>query len=83
MALAAALIFEGPKLGLRVAAVVVDHGLQEASTKVAQSTAAKLEELGADPVVIETITVVEAGNGPEAAARTARYEALERARKLV
>ena len=83
MALAAGLLFEGPKLGLRVAAVVVDHGLQEASTKVAQSTAAKLEELGADPVVIETITVVEAGNGPEAAARTARYEALERARKLV
>jgi tRNA(Ile)-lysidine synthase len=83
MALAAALIFEGPKLGLRVSAVVVDHGLQEASSKVAQSTAAKLEELGVDPVVIETITVVESGNGPEAAARTARYEALERARKLV
>ena len=83
MALAAALIFEGPKLGLRVSAVVVDHGLQEASSKVAQSTAAKLEELGVDPVVIETITVSESGNGPEAAARTARYEALERARKLV
>ena len=83
MALAAALIFEGPKLGLRVSAVVVDHGLQEASSKVAQSTATKLEELGADPVVIETITVAEAGNGPEAAARIARYEALERARKLV
>jgi tRNA(Ile)-lysidine synthase len=83
MALAAALIFEGPKLGLRVSAVVVDHGLQEASSKVAQSTAAKLEELGVDPVVIETITVAESGNGPEAAARTARYEALERARKLV
>ena len=83
MALAAALSFEGPKLGLRVSAVVVDHGLQEASSKVAQSTAAKLEELGVDPVVIETITVAESGNGPEAAARTARYQALERARKLV
>jgi len=83
MALAAALIFEGPKHGLRVSAVVVDHGLQEVSSKVAQSTAAKLEELGVDPVVIETITVAESGDGPEAAARTARYEALERARKLV
>jgi tRNA(Ile)-lysidine synthase len=83
MALAAAVIFEGPKLGLRVSAVVVDHGLQEASKEVADTTAAKLEQLGLDPVVIETITVAESGSGPEAAARSARYQALERARKLV
>ena len=42
-----------------------------------------MEALGADPVVIETITVAESGSGPEADARAARYEALERARKLV
>jgi len=83
MALAAAVIFEGPKLGLRVSAVVVDHGLQEASKEVAKTTAAKLEQLELDPVVIETVSVTESGNGPEAAARSARYQALERARKLV
>ena len=83
MALAAAVIFEGPKLGLRVSAVVVDHGLQKASKEVASRTASKLEQLGLDPVVIETISVTESGSGPEAAARSARYEALERARKLV
>ena len=83
MALAAATIFEAPKLGLRSSAVVVDHGLQEASSEVAKTTAANLEQLGLDPVVIETINVRESGNGPEAAARSARYEGLERARKLV
>ena len=83
MALAAATIFEAPKLGLRASAVVVDHGLQEASSEVAKTTAANLEQLGLDPVVIETINVRESGNGPEAAARSARYEGLERARKLV
>ena len=83
MALAAATIFEAPKLGLRASAVVVDHGLQEASSEVAKTTSANLEQLGLDPVVIETINVRESGNGPEAAARSARYEGLERARKLV
>ena len=83
MALAAATIFEGPKLGLRVSAVVVDHGLQEASEEISKTTATKLEQLGLDPVVIETVSVTESGDGPEAAARSARYHVLERARKLV
>ena len=83
MALAAAAAFEAPKLGLRVAAVIVDHGLQEQSAMVAAETAKKLEALGLDPVVIEKVSVSENGSGPEAAARDARYQALERARVLV
>jgi len=83
LALAAAAIFEAPKLGIRVAACIVDHGLQEGSADIAQETLEKLEALGLDPVVIETVTVTTDSTGPEAAARTARYQALERARKLV
>ncbi|MBT5847616.1 MAG: tRNA lysidine(34) synthetase TilS [Micrococcales bacterium] len=83
MALAAAAAFEAPKLGLRVAAVIVDHGLQEQSAMVAAETAKKLDALGLDPVVIEKVSVSENGSGPEAAARDARYQALERARVLV
>lgn len=83
MALAAAAAFEAPRLGFRAAAVIVDHGLQDQSGQVAADTAAKLEQLGLDPVVIERVVVLETGAGPEAAARDARYEALERARKLL
>lgn len=83
LALAAAAIFEAPKLGLTVAACIVDHGLQEGSANIARDTLEKLEALGLDPVVIETVSVATDSSGPEAAARTARYEALERARKLV
>ena len=43
MALAAALIFEGPKLGIRVSAAVVDHGLQEA---IQQSSAIDSRKIG-------------------------------------
>lgn len=83
IALAAAAAFEAPRLGFRAAAVIVDHGLQDQSGQVAADTAAKLEQLGLDPVVIERVVVLETGAGPEAAARDARYEALERARKLL
>ena len=83
MALAAAAAFEAPKLGLTAAAVIVDHGLQDQSGDVAASTAEKLEQLGLDPVVVERVVVEQTGIGPEAAAREARYQALERARKLL
>ena len=40
IALAAALAFEAPRLGLRAGAVVVDHGLQDGSDVVAEEAAA-------------------------------------------
>ncbi|MCU1659692.1 MAG: tRNA(Ile)-lysidine synthase [Acidimicrobiaceae bacterium] len=78
LALAAATAFEAPRAGVRAGLVTVDHGLQPGSAERAAGVAALGYELGLDPV--ETIVVtVGASGGPEAAARSARYEALGRA----
>ena len=76
MALAAALAFEGPKLNLRIGAVIVDHGIQPETATVAEQTKTELESLGFDLVEIKRVNVGEVG-GLEAAARTARYEAID------
>lgn len=76
LALAAALAFEGPKLGLRIGAVIVDHGIQAETAKVAKDTAEQLGELGFPLVEIVTVEVGSEG-GLEAAARSARYEAID------
>jgi len=78
IALVAALAHVAPAAGLRAGAVTVDHGLQEGSAERAAATAATCRELGLDPVVVECVSVGTSG-GPEAAARAARYAALDRA----
>ncbi|MFF9408870.1 tRNA lysidine(34) synthetase TilS [Streptomyces anandii] len=78
MALASALAFEAPKLGIRAGAVTVDHGLQSGSDLRADEVAQRLRELGLDPVESVAVTVGRDG-GPEAAARDARYAALDAA----
>jgi tRNA(Ile)-lysidine synthase len=75
LALAAALAFEGPRAGVPVGAVTVDHGLQPGSADRAARTAELLRHLGLDPVQVVPVSVGSEG-GPEAAARTARYAAL-------
>ncbi|KJL19248.1 tRNA(Ile)-lysidine synthase [Microbacterium foliorum] len=75
LALAAAAAFEGPKLGLRVRSVTVDHGLQDASDAVAARAAHTATSLGLDALVV-TVDVG-ADGGPEAAARDARYRVLK------
>ena len=80
MALAAAAAFEGPRSGILVGAVVVEHGLQEITVAVAEQTAANLRNLGLSPVQVLAVKVGSDG-GPEAAARDARYAALEIALK--
>jgi tRNA(Ile)-lysidine synthase len=82
LALASALAFEGPRLGLRTGGVTVDHGLQAGSAAQASRVTAELTELGLDPVHAVSVTVAGPGGqapyaGPEAAARAARYAALE------
>ncbi|MFT3660197.1 MAG: tRNA lysidine(34) synthetase TilS [Gordonia sp. (in: high G+C Gram-positive bacteria)] len=67
------------RAGLRVRALVVDHGLQDGSGEVAERAAAAARDLGAAARVL-TVTVDGPG-GPEAAARTARYAALDEARE--
>lgn len=79
LALAAALAFEAPKLGFETIAVVVDHQLQEGSAEVAEWAAGQCRDLGLDHAEVRTVEVGASGEGPEAAARTARYAALREA----
>jgi tRNA(Ile)-lysidine synthase len=83
LALAAALAFEAPRLGLRGGGVTVDHGLQPGSDEQARRVTKALEGMDLDPVQSVTAAVAGPGGpgypGPEAAARAARYLALDRA----
>lgn len=113
LALAAALEFEAPRLGLRAGGVTVDHGLQPGSAEQARTVTRVMAEIGLDPVLCVTAEVVRPGDragavagdragavagagaggvagagaggaaagypGPEAAAREARYLALDQA----
>ncbi|GGV20105.1 tRNA lysidine(34) synthetase TilS [Streptomyces spectabilis] len=76
MALASALAFEAPKLGIRAGAVTVDHGLQAGSDLRAAEVVARMTALGLGPVESLAVSVGRDG-GPEAAARDARYAALD------
>lgn len=78
MALASALAFEAPKLGIRAGGVTVDHGLQPGSGLRADEVVLRLTELGLAPAESIAVTVGRDG-GPEAAARDARYAALDSA----
>jgi tRNA(Ile)-lysidine synthase len=78
LALAAAVAFEAPRAGLRAGAVIIDHGLQAGSADVAAAAARQAVALGLRPVLVRTVAVGTEG-GPEAAARAARYAALESA----
>ncbi len=76
LALAAALAFEAPRIGLRGGGVTVDHGLQAGSAEQALRVTAVLAALGLSPVL--SVRVCPSGpGGPEAAARAARYRALD------
>jgi len=85
LALAGATAFEAPRLGLRAGAVTVDHGMQPGSAEQADRVAAVLHELGFDPVHVVSVDVPARAAegapgpypGPEAAARQARYIALD------
>jgi tRNA(Ile)-lysidine synthase len=79
LALAAAVAFEAPKLALSAGAAVVDHGLQAGSGPVAERAAGQCRAVGLDPVEVLTVQVGRGGEGPEAAAREARYAALDAA----
>lgn len=78
LALADTLAFCAPRRGLRAGLVTVDHGLQAGSAERAADVAAWASTVGLDPA--EAVAVEVGGDGgPEAAARTARYAALDAA----
>jgi tRNA(Ile)-lysidine synthase len=85
LALAAALAFEAPRLGLRAGGVTVDHGLQSGSAGQARAVTDVLTTMGLDPVRSIRVVVARPADarpgypGPEAAAREARYLALDQA----
>ena len=78
LALAACAAAEARKHGIRVGAVVVDHAMQAGSAQVAERAGRQCEALGLAPVRVVTVEVLARGAGPEANARTARYDALNR-----
>lgn len=79
LALAAATAFEAPKAGLRAGAIIVDHGLQEDSAEVSAQAAELATKLGLEPVVVTRVEVTDSQDGPESAARSARYGAFRQA----
>ena len=81
LALAAATAFEAKKLKIELVAAVIDHGLQKDSAQVALTAKQRLQNLGITEVVIEKVSVKQSGDGLEAAARAARYKALEKIRE--
>ncbi len=78
LALAAAVAFEAPRRGIAAGAVTVDHALQPGSADRANRVAELLRGLGLDPVLVRRVDATGDG-GPEAAARRARYSALDQA----
>jgi len=76
LALAGALAAVAAPASLRTLAVAVDHGLQDGSAGVSVAAASTCRRLGIDEAVVVAVQVGTEG-GPEAAARTARYAALE------
>ncbi|GGL03461.1 tRNA lysidine(34) synthetase TilS [Mangrovihabitans endophyticus] len=77
LALAAATAFVAPRSGLRPGLVTVDHRLQEGSTARADAVATWARSAGCHPVEAVSVDVGGLPGGPEAAARSARYAALQ------
>lgn len=77
LALAAAVAFEAPKVGVAATAVIVDHNLQAGSGEVASTAAAQAGTLGLATRIVRVQVSADDADGPEAAAREARYAALE------
>ncbi len=80
LALAAAADIVSRRRGLPLRVIVIDHGLQQDSREVADGVVAKLADLGIAAQVM-SIVVGQDSDGPEAAARRGRYEALAAAAK--
>jgi tRNA(Ile)-lysidine synthase len=76
VALAAATAFVAPRMGLRAGLVTVDHGLQDGSAGRAETVRKWADRHAFAPAVAVRVDASPQGEGPEAAARDARYRAL-------
>jgi len=80
LALAFAARYVAIRRYLDYAAVVIDHQLQDGSAEVAAGVQQQLGRLGYADVIVTTVQVDHSASvGPEAAARQARYRALDAA----
>jgi tRNA(Ile)-lysidine synthase len=77
LALLSAAVFESRDRPHRVIGVTVDHGLQAGSADRTDAVVAQMVRIGVDETVGVRVTVEGSGQGPEAAAREARYAVLE------
>ncbi|MGZ4494807.1 MAG: tRNA lysidine(34) synthetase TilS [Nocardioides sp.] len=77
LALLAATVFEARHTARRVVGVTVDHGLQEGSREHAAAVVDQMAGLGVHETAAVAVRVDQTGQGLEAAAREARYAALE------
>lgn len=75
LALAWAAAFALPRAGHTASAVIIDHGLQDASAEVAEQARQRVEALGVPATVIRV--QVDGSGNVEDNARVARYRALE------
>jgi tRNA(Ile)-lysidine synthase len=76
LALLAATVFEARRTCWEVVGVTVDHGLQAGSADRAAAVVEQMAALGTRRTVTVEVEVTTSGQGPEAAAREARYAAL-------
>jgi tRNA(Ile)-lysidine synthase len=82
LALAAALAFEAPKIGLRAGGITIDHGLQVGSAERASELTKVLAGMGLDPVRSVAVAVARRPAAPgDPAAREAAYPGPEAARR--
>lgn len=77
LALAAGALFEGKRAKVNVISIVVNHNLQKGSKKIAEQAKTTLMELGFETVEVVEVKVIAGSLGMEAAARNARYEAID------
>jgi tRNA(Ile)-lysidine synthase len=77
LALLSATVFEARELPCRVVGVTVDHGLQEGSADHAARVVEQMARMGVDETAAVRVQVEADGQGPEAAAREARYAVLD------
>ena len=72
-------VMVGKIQSINVGAIIIDHQIQAESAKTSQTAAQLATDLGADPVLIFNVNVATGpgSGGMEAAARSARYKALD------